>query len=214
MDISIVPVETLDTIRTYFKTSSDEMGCLVTKDWDVIPFENCVEEGTRKALIKQLKDEDVLTMLSLIERDNLFAWVHSHPTFAPYPSGTDIYNHDVPCNMMIWSGINDTFGIWSPEEIMAMRDKAQTLFTSFEGLRHRASHVLGQYKRGILDEIQESDDFQPPDSDTPMSGEGWVCYNSNSPDIVFTLSATSRFSALHEALDRLGWSISVEPITQ
>lgn len=221
MDISIVPAETLDKIREYFKTSPDEMGCLVTKDWQVIPFENCADERSRRALIKQLKDEDVLHMLKLIEQDNLFAWVHSHPTFPAYPSGTDIYNHDVPCNMMIWSGTTDTFGIWSPDEIMEMRGKAQSLFESFEGLKDRAAYVLGQYRhgrcRGILEEVQASDDpYMPDDWDErdPRGGEGWVCYNSNDPSIVFTLGAMSRIGALHEALDRLGWSLAVEPVTQ
>jgi hypothetical protein len=46
--------------------------------------------------------------------------------------------------------------------------------------------------------------------ETPIPGQGWVCYNANDPDIAFNLTASSGNMAAREALERLGWAITTE----
>lgn len=182
MDNSILPDFVKDQIREYFQSSCDEAGCLVTADWKVVPFENCASAGSRAALIEQRRDVDVMMMARLIEEGNLFAWAHSHPRFPCQPSGTDICRHNVPCNMVIWSGLDDTFGVWSPGEILAMRAERETALDRWESLSTAGEGLDGPSGR-------------------------YSCYRTNDPSIEFDLFAESTDDALQEALDRLGWRV-------
>ena len=144
MDNSILPDFVKDQIREYFQSSCDEAGCLVTADWKVVPFENCASAGSRAALIEQRRDVDVMMMARLIEEGNLFAWAHSHPRFPCQPSGTDICRHNVPCNMVIWSGLDDTFGATTGRLLTFFRSTARIVV---DGKEQKRTELRREIKR-------------------------------------------------------------------
>jgi proteasome lid subunit RPN8/RPN11 len=183
MELLTIPINTLDEIRYYFKTCEKpelEHGCLITRDWQVIPFENCAKEESKGALIQQLKDEDVILMADLLENDNLFAWAHSHPSFAASPSSTDIMCHELPCAMLIWSGITDSFTLLSAAEILDLRAQASARWAMAASIDADVDGRVGKI---------------------------WKCVSMTDSTIMFSLDAANYTNAVEEAMQRLGWDV-------
>jgi proteasome lid subunit RPN8/RPN11 len=106
-----------------------ERGCLVTKDGRVIPFQNTALNQT--ALIRMGPD-DFGIMVDLVNRGELLGWAHSHPHWMPYPSFIDIKMHQLPVQMIIYSITDDSFGIYTTEEIMAMESAYDQISPNLE----------------------------------------------------------------------------------
>jgi proteasome lid subunit RPN8/RPN11 len=96
-----------------------ERGCLVTSDYQIIPFENIAAYPA--ALIK-MGPEDFGVMADLVRDNRLLGWAHSHPCWLPYPSFIDINMHQLPVQMIIYSITDDSFGIYTTDEIIAMEE--------------------------------------------------------------------------------------------
>ena len=111
--------EVLEEVKTYLlEDPTLERGCMISKDGNMHPFENVSEHP--RGLI-QMGPDAFKTLCSLAVDDNLYAWVHSHPFCAPYPSTIDVGMHDLPCNMIIYGIQEDEFKIYSNEEIRQLK---------------------------------------------------------------------------------------------
>ena len=96
-----------------------ERAALITKTFDIIPFKNYSEHPD--CLIRQHED-DVRTMLDLMDKDNLFGWVHSHPKWGYFPSSIDILNHDNFIHVVIFSVPLNAFYVWTPEQMLKFKE--------------------------------------------------------------------------------------------
>jgi proteasome lid subunit RPN8/RPN11 len=96
---------------------SVERGCLVTTDFELIPFTNV--SNTPVGHI-QLGIADFRVMKNLCFDGKLYAWLHSHPHWKAIPSTTDIASHNLPINMIIYSVPDNNFRMYSNEEVQQL----------------------------------------------------------------------------------------------
>lgn len=111
----------LQDIRAYFlEDIENERGCFLLKNGEIIPFTN-VSDYPRARI--EIGHQDWSTMVDLLLEDKLQAWVHSHPHYPAIPSSTDLTYHRFPCDMLIYSHIDDCFTVWTVPEIQALRKR-------------------------------------------------------------------------------------------
>jgi len=113
------------SIRDYMQTRPDgELGCMIrVQQPQLIPFENTdpswysVRLGT---------DRDFLRMAELYRAGCLWGWAHSHPGSGPYPSITDLTQHSLCINMVIYGGARNRLSIYSTAEINQLYEATKT----------------------------------------------------------------------------------------
>ena len=112
----IPPNECLLQIKDYLLVDPEvERGCLVTTDYQIIPFENT---AVFQAALIRMGPQDFGVMADLVRQNLLLGWAHSHPCWFPYPSLIDIMMHQLPVQMIIYSITDDSFGIYTTDEII------------------------------------------------------------------------------------------------
>jgi proteasome lid subunit RPN8/RPN11 len=125
-----------------------ERGCLLTNDFEVIPFDNVSK--TPEHLI-EVSEETWCKFADLMIAEELYAWVHSHPYSLAAPSNTDITFHQFPCNMIIYSTRYKHFTEWTPEDLEDLEaGKELTLIEYMEKIVYGKSSIgdLGAYLCG------------------------------------------------------------------
>jgi proteasome lid subunit RPN8/RPN11 len=120
MRASPLPREVLVRGRNYLlKDPSVERGCLITTDWDIVPFKNVAEPAVSRI---RMGPEDFGKFADLMMFGSVWGWLHSHPHWPPFPSSIDIQYQPAPITMVIYSVPMDAFGVYSPEEINALNE--------------------------------------------------------------------------------------------
>jgi proteasome lid subunit RPN8/RPN11 len=120
-----IPLECLNRIKNYLlEDVSVERGCIVTKTWELIPFEN-----TSSSPLTEIRQgpETFSRMVDLLKEDNLHCWAHSHPLWQPFPSMLDIAMHHLPVGMLIYGVPTDTFGFFSSNDINALETRVRRM---------------------------------------------------------------------------------------
>ena len=136
-------------IRDYMQTKPDgELGCMIRAQGDLqfelIPFENTdpswysVRLGT---------DQDFLRMAELYRAGGLWGWAHSHPGGWPYPSITDLEQHSLCINMVIYGGAKNLLSIYSTAEINRLHEATRAAAAQAHGCRS-SSAALDQWLKG------------------------------------------------------------------
>lgn len=123
-NLTLIPEECQTRIRKLLsKDTAFESGCFITKEWQLLKFENL---SSNPACHIQASRGAMETMTDLLLEDNLFGWAHSHPKWPAIPSLTDITFHQYPVYMVIYSLCDDDMRIYSPQEIDCIENERQT----------------------------------------------------------------------------------------
>ena len=96
-----------------------ERGVMLRKDLSWVPFTNTVPPPKNVALIR-MGPEDFATLADLMEADDFYGWLHSHPRWAAIPSHTDIEFHQFLGNMLIYSIPDDCLNQFSTAAVEAV----------------------------------------------------------------------------------------------
>lgn len=124
-----IPRTTLFDIRNYMLDDPDvERGCLITNDWQLLPFENVSPNPVVE--IRQ-GAETFGQMVDLLMADNLYCWAHSHPHCRAFPSTQDIKMHSLSIGMMIYSISNAEFGFYTTDDIIEMDNRLCVAIAQF-----------------------------------------------------------------------------------
>jgi proteasome lid subunit RPN8/RPN11 len=115
--------DTLQRVRTYLLEDAEvERGCMLDKEGNIHPFQN---HSSHPQAHIQMGPDAFKILCKLAAADNLFAWVHSHPKWAPIPSITDIQMHDMPCKMIIYGVPEDRFAVYENDEIIEKKKELE-----------------------------------------------------------------------------------------
>ena len=116
-------IDIFDNLYNVFKDSPSEKICLVETDGTVHEVPNNTT-GKRSSVHFEIKDiKSIKLMMQLYSKGRLAAIAHNHPRNRAVPSITDVYNHNRPILMIIYSNITDSFGVYRPNTIKDLLDK-------------------------------------------------------------------------------------------
>jgi proteasome lid subunit RPN8/RPN11 len=105
-----------DAIAYLLEDRDAERGVMLRKDLSWIPFTNVVPPPRNRALIS-MGPEDFCTLADLMEEDDFYGWLHSHPNWAAFPSFTDVEFHQFAGKMLIYSIPEDELNEFSTAAI-------------------------------------------------------------------------------------------------
>lgn len=125
-------------IRNYLLSNARvELGCMILlqdQQFKIVPFENT---DPTSVSVRLGTDQDFLRMAEFYRGGLLWGWAHSHPWGRPYPSMTDLEQHSLRINMVIYGGFANCLSIYSTAEINQLYEatKARGL-SSYIALEH------------------------------------------------------------------------------
>ena len=125
-----LPEKAEKELRGYFTSAPFplmERAALITKTFEILPFKNYSETPN---MFAQQGIDGFKVMLDLLDKDNLFGWVHSHPQWGYFPSSIHILNHNLFMHMVIFSVPLNAFYVWTPEQMVKLKEDLENAVTT------------------------------------------------------------------------------------
>ena len=128
----------LPRLRVFFRENWErdrrERGCIIATDGEIIPMVNVARTPENRF---QQSTVDFMRLCDLVLEKRLLCWAHSHPVWPAVPSQEDAECHNMDCDMVIYSCVDDQFRKYTTRELDLYRELYKEKGLDYESMCYR-----------------------------------------------------------------------------